>query len=138
MRIIGTMTSLPRVTVLGFAVLVSTTDVSAGTNSPHTCIGEPGTIPGPLVPTEKIAKEIYVSIARGLRPRTWRKYPRIFVLDEGDRWAVGQTTAESPPAESFPDSQAKRSQVVTMQGGGGNLEMEIDKCTAAVSAHLAR
>jgi hypothetical protein len=101
------------------------------------CSKEPGFIAGPVVPTERAAKEIYIAIARSLFPRTWRKYPIIFVLDEGETWGVGQRNVHIPD-KTFKDKNGMEMERVTIQHGGGALEMEISKCDASVKLSFSR
>ena len=100
------------------------------------CSKETGFNSRPVVPTERAAKEIYITIARALFPRSWRKYPDIFVLDEGEKWSVGQRVETA--YKTFKDKNGVEMESTTVQAGGGALEMEIDKCSAVVTVHFAR
>jgi hypothetical protein len=101
------------------------------------CTKKSGFIAGPVVPTERAAKEIYVAIARALFPRTWRKYPKIFVLDESDKWSVGQKAIDVPD-KTFRDKNGVEMERVTIMRGGGALEMEISKCDASAKLSFSR
>lgn len=101
--------------------------VPSSANAPSCSSGDP------VVATERVAREIYVSIARGLYPHSWRKYRQIVVLDEGDNWSVGQTNSPH-----FRTGKSSNADEVSVSMGGGALEMEISKCNAAVSISFSR
>ena len=84
-----------------------------------------GYISDKLVPTARIAKEIYRAVARGMSPNVFKRYPIVTVSDEGDHWSVSQKNNDPPP--KTPPGTI----VVTM--GGGQLYMDIDKCSGAIS-----
>lgn len=100
------------------------------------CAKEEGFALGPAVPTRNVAKQIYIAIAKGLYPRTWRKYPMIFVRDDGDKWGVGQR--QSDKTTYFRGKTGTKMENVQVTGGGGALEMTIDKCNAGVSMSFSR
>jgi len=108
-----------------------------GASAGIVCPKKDGLIPGPAVPTSKIAKQIYIAIAKGLYPKTWHKYPRIFVIDEGARWGVGQEPPV-PPVKAFKNAEGETMETVNVVMGGGALEMEIAKCDGAVEMHFSR
>jgi hypothetical protein len=101
------------------------------------CTKRDGFIAGPAVPTAAVAKQIYVAIARGLYPHSWRKYPIIFVLDERDKWGISQRKSGSG-VKSFQDKSDREMETVRVDRSVGVLEMDIDKCEATVSMSFAR
>ena len=95
------------------------------------CPKLPGFFPRPFVPTERAAKAIYTAIALEIMPAKLREFPIVTVEDDGDRWIVSQTRYY-PPKKLPPNTVG-----VTM--GGGQLVMNINKCTGTVSeVYLAR
>ena len=78
-----------------------------------------------FVPTADIAKAIYKAIGRGLSPNFLKRYPIVVVEDGGDHWSVSQTD-NRPPPKAGPNE-------VIVTAGGGELHMDIDKCSGAVS-----
>jgi hypothetical protein len=80
------------------------------------CPKTAGFINGPFVPTESVAREIYKVMLPSLAPLNVEKYPSIIVKDEGDHWWVSQEASRPEPGY-----------------GGGQLYMNIDKCTGAIS-----
>jgi hypothetical protein len=121
-----------------FGVAVLSLALSAGVAvADDACLKKDGMIPGPVVPNKEIAKQIYIAIAKGLYPKTWRRYPRIFVIDDGASWGVGQDTPP-PPSKTYRDAKGELIETVTVSGGGGALEMDINKCDAGVVMHFSR
>jgi hypothetical protein len=81
--------------------------------------------PRRLVSSAHVAESIYRAVARNLDPRIFEKYPIVVVADEGDHWEVGQTNNVPSPKP--------RPNTVVVTAGGGQLYMNIDKCTGAIS-----
>jgi hypothetical protein len=96
------------------------------------CIRQAGRLPDPVAPTAEAAERIYVAVARS-SPYLHNLEGRgpISVLDEGRKWGV---THFIPPKMSIQ----RGVETITMSGGGGDLAMEIDKCTGAVEMWLNR
>jgi hypothetical protein len=89
------------------------------------CTKPDGFIGGPFVPNEVVAKEIYRAVASSISPKILPRYPIIVTSDEGDHWSVSQRGREPMPKP--------RPGEVIVQAGGGQLYMNIDKCTGAIS-----
>lgn len=89
------------------------------------CSKQPGFIGGPFVPTARAARRIYLAVAREIASEKLKEYPVVTVEDAGDHWYVSQTrhhrTARLPP------------NTVSVDAGGGQLYMQIDKCSGAIS-----
>jgi hypothetical protein len=84
------------------------------------CPKSAGYIPGPFVPDAGTARAIYLAVEMRTAPqRDVNRFPRVVVTDKGDHWAVFRMEK--------PSKQAGRT------FGGGQLELEIDKCTGAIS-----
>jgi len=80
----------------------------------------------PWVPDKATAKAIYLAVAR---TRPWfksllKQYPIVVVKDEGDYWGVSQHDNRPPPKPGLGE--------VIVTAGGGQLDMEIDKCSGAI------
>ena len=88
-----------------------------------------GYISARLVPTARVAKEIYRAVALGLSPNNFDKFPIVTAKDEGDHWAMSQTDNAPPPRPNQNPNQ----EIVIITAGGGQLNMDIDKCTGAIS-----
>jgi hypothetical protein len=101
------------------------------------CPKKDGLISGPVVSTKQVAKQIYIAIAKDLYPKTWRKYREIFVIDEGERWGVGQRAPVLSP-KTWKNARGQTMETVHISVGGGALEMEIAKCDGAVEMHFSR
>ena len=71
------------------------------------------------------AKAIYLAVGRAQNYPYFHKYPDIVVEDAGDHWLVSQTDKRPPPT---PEPGT-----VIVSAGGGQLRMNIDKCTGAIS-----
>jgi len=84
-----------------------------------------GYISARLVPNAHAAESIYRTVARALSPKAFQKYPIVVVTDEGDHWGVYQKNNDPPP-KPIPGA-------VVVTAGGGELGMDIDKCTGAIS-----
>ena len=88
-----------------------------------TCPHVAGHIDGPFVPTSQNARSIYLAVRSAITP--WldgRHNVQVKVEDGGDRWDV------------FADELVgeKAGQIVVTKGGG-DLSLQIDKCSRAVS-----
>ena len=84
-----------------------------------------------LVPNATAAKAIYRAVASAVVPEKLVKFPIIIAEDKGDHWEMGQEDDAPPPK---PDATPKPGfEVVIMSVGGGQLYMDIDKCTGAIS-----
>jgi hypothetical protein len=79
----------------------------------------------PWVPNNAVAKAIYLAVGRAQHIPSFNRYPIVIVEDAGDHWNVWQESGKVPPTP-------KRGEVI-VAGGGGQLSMEIDKCTGAIS-----
>lgn len=91
----------------------------------------------PVVPTALIAKKIYSAIAPIAHARIIQsKRHFLSASDEGDHWTVSSESSEagaSITAKTHDDSET-----ITVQSGGGTLEMEIRKCDGAVKMYFSR
>jgi hypothetical protein len=88
-----------------------------------TCAHVAGHIDGPFVPTSQAARSIYLAVRSAITP--WldgRPNVQVKVEDSGDHWDV---FADEPVGE-------KAGQIVVTKGGG-DLSLQIDKCSGAVS-----
>ena len=84
-----------------------------------------------FVPTADVAKKIYIAVGQGLYPNLLKEYPIVGAEDEGDHWALWQSN-DDPMPKAGPNE-------VIVRAGGGQLFMNIDKCSGAVSnAHFNR
>jgi hypothetical protein len=83
---------------------------------------------GPFVRNKATAQAIYRAV---VRPAALEKYPIIEVEDRGDHWHVSQTNEY---LEEFARNPPKPpAGYVIVQAGGGQISLDIDKCTAAIS-----
>lgn len=98
------------------ALLIVATGTASRGEAELTCPKTPGFVAGPFVPTEEAAREIYKIIAAKIAPRSVEKFPLVVIKDEGDHWWAIQAALQ--PSEGH---------------GGGQLYMQIDKCTGAIS-----
>src|SRR5690242_19620229 len=90
-----------------------------------------GYIASQMVPNKKVAEAIYKTVGRNLVPSNFKKFPIVVVEDGGDHWEVSQTNNDPPPKPG-PNE-------VLVSTGGGELNMNINKCTGAIShAALAK
>ena len=91
--------------------------------------GEPGE---PLVASERTARDIFIAIEREFFPGADKKnFPDVKARDEGAYWGVFR----------HRDSRRDRPKdgEIILHFAGHQLEMQIDKCTAAVSnVHYSR
>jgi len=97
------------------------------------CEKQPGFMPGPVVADARTAKEIYIAVARAPELRKLEGRGPITVIDEGDKWGV---THYLEPKTMY--GHHGKLETVTVVAGGGDLAMQIDKCTGAVSMSLNR
>jgi hypothetical protein len=85
--------------------------------------GKPG---APLVASAQTAKEMFVAVEREFFPRADKaQYPDVDAMDDGKWWSVFRWRD--------PDRDRKPNGDIVISGGGGQLSMHIDKCTAAIS-----
>ncbi|MBI3677366.1 MAG: hypothetical protein HY243_12205 [Proteobacteria bacterium] len=77
------------------------------------------------MPNKQVAEAIYRAIGHAFAPEKFEEYPLVIVEDEGDHWSVGQVSGQPPPHPS-PGT-------VIVSAGGGQLVMDINKCTGAIS-----
>ena len=90
-----------------------------------------GYIASQMVPSKEVAEEIYKSVGRKLVPSNFKKFPIVIVYDKGDHWELSQANNDPPPKLG--------SNEVLVSTGGGQLNMDINKCTGAIShAALAK
>jgi hypothetical protein len=82
-------------------------------------------IPDRMVPNKQVAEAIYRAVGQNLVPANFNEYPIVVVEDAGDHWSVSQTSGKPVP-KPIPGT-------VVVSAGGGQLNMDIDKCTAAIS-----
>ena len=106
------------------ALMLIVTRSQAADTAPPRCPND-GYISDRLVPTADIAKEIYIAVVRGLSPGLLKRFPIVTAEDEGDHWAMSQTD-NAPVPKPSPNT-------VIVTAGGGQLNMDIDKCTGAIS-----
>jgi len=99
--------------------------VTAEQTTKTACIKQPGFIGGPFVPTARAARLIYLAVADEIAPGLLKQYPIVIAQDRGDHWDVSQTRHE-PPYRPRPGE-------VVVSAGGGQLYMQIDKCSGAIS-----
>jgi hypothetical protein len=78
-----------------------------------------------FVPTADVAKAIYKAVGLGLTPHLLDEYPIIEATDAGDHWSMWQRN-DKPPPKAGPNE-------VIVTAGGGQLYMDIDKCSGAIS-----
>jgi len=118
---------------LGLFVLVGPVAASANPTKPYECL-QGGSAHNPLIRSEAAARAAY-------RARVWartlRRYPVIVVEDSGDHWHVSQTTRErAPQPGDYTEVCTNGECVVTTlytAAGGGQISMDIDKCSGAIS-----
>lgn len=106
----------------------------ADSGRPAACEKRDGEMPGPFVPTQEVAKKIYIAIATAIAPWNMKKYPIAVVTDDGDHWSVSQTRRypkrRSPAVVRM---EGKTVETVEVSAGGGMLDMRIDKCSGAIT-----
>lgn len=124
------MTSLLRPVALAVALLVPIAQPVRAEERALSCPirwGEPGK---PLVTSPETAKAIFLAVEKdffpGADPKT---YPGVDTHDYGDHWAVFRWR---PPVKLADGS-------TEVTEGGGQLELSIAKCDAAISnVHFSR
>lgn len=97
------------------------------------CKKEPGLIAGPFVPDKETALAIFHAVERVKDPYVDKKrLPVVEVSDEGATWVVWRTHRAKPLYK-------RRDGTVVFRNfdGGGGLEVTIDKCSGAMSAHYS-
>jgi hypothetical protein len=76
------------------------------------------------VPDAETARAIFLAVETARHPAANRSaYPQVKVEDRGDHWEVFRWR---PPRTN------RRGELI-VEAGGGQLEMDIDKCSGAVS-----
>lgn len=110
--------------LLAGALMLVVSHSQAGDEVASPCPND-GYISARLVPTARVAKEIYRAVARAISPGILKRFPIVTAEDEGDHWAMSQTD-NAPPPKPSPNAA-----IVT--AGGGQLNMDINKCTGAIS-----
>ncbi len=109
---------LKRKALLAAMALICNTTASADPPPSIVCEKVAGMIGGPIVPTQDVAKDIYLAVAKG-RGAPIKPGNTVWVEDEGDHWTVFQYSGPN-------------------MWGGGTLEMTIDKCNGSILAHYSR
>lgn len=104
--------------MLGTLLFLATTiaAVEAPASSLIACPKEAGLLTGPFVPDAKVARAIFEVVATAKTSAAFMDEYEIEVSDGGRAWTVFQSPKEEPDIL-----------------GGGGLEMQIDKCTGAIS-----
>ena len=105
-----------------FAAAISSHASAADSSFQQSC---PPPWKTPLVPTKATAKAIYLAVGRGQQIPMFKDYPIVMVEDKGDHWSVWQERGKPPPTPKANE--------VIVSAGGGQLSMDIDKCTGAIS-----
>ncbi|MEI9932678.1 MAG: hypothetical protein WDM89_19630 [Rhizomicrobium sp.] len=82
-----------------------------------------------MVPNKHVAEAIYCAVGRSFAD--FKKYPVVIIEDEGDHWSVSQTGGK--PTYRVITSTKTGIQTVPISAGGGQLNMDINKCTGAIS-----
>jgi hypothetical protein len=88
----------------------------------------------PIVTTQQVAKEIYKAIYKGLFPRSMINDSRVVVSEEETHWVVYQRSHAPIIAQN---NNKKEQEKIAVTFGGG-VEMEMDKCNAAVKIYYSR
>jgi hypothetical protein len=97
--------------------------------TPVTCPKPEEQIGGPFISTPRAARAVYLAIERDIAPFNLKRYPIVTVRDVGDHWEMSQTR-HYPPARHY---SSDRPETVSVTAGGGMLDLDIDKCTGAIS-----
>ncbi len=90
-----------------------------------------GYIPAMMVPDKHVAEAIYRAVGGTFALWNFKRYPIVEVEDEGDHWAVSQT--DGIPSVRIAPAGKDGNETVTVTAGGGQLYMDINKCTGAIS-----
>jgi hypothetical protein len=123
------MASVPEVIAVILACCAADSATAAPvTLAPGRCQKQPGYIAGPLVPDSATARAIFLVVEKTIRRADVKNYPLVTVVDDGDHWSVFRAA----PTPNHPFGKGE----VIVSIGGGQLEMDIDKCSAAIS-HVA-
>jgi hypothetical protein len=83
-----------------------------------------------MVPNKYVAESIYRAVGGALVPWNFKRYPIVLVEDAGDHWALSQTDGK-PSVSIVPRTGGI--ETVTVSVGGGQLNLDINKCTGAIS-----
>jgi hypothetical protein len=97
--------------------------------TPATCPKPDEHIGGPFISTPRAARAVYLAIERDIAPFNLKRYPIVTVHDVGDHWEMSQTR-RFPPIRHYSSG---RLETVSVMAGGGMLDLDIDKCTGAIS-----
>jgi hypothetical protein len=117
-----------RIAFLIFGLVLCVPCMASAQNSP--CPND-GYIASQMVPDKKVAAAIYKVVGQTLVPHNFKEFPIVVVEDKGDHWEVSQVN-NRPPPKLGPNE-------VLVSTGGGELNMDINKCTGAIShAALAK
>jgi hypothetical protein len=84
-----------------------------------------GYISAMMVPDRHVAESIYRAVGGAFVPWNFKKFPIVIIEDEGDHWSVSQKS-DAPPPRPTPGT-------VIASAGGGQLNMDINKCTGEIS-----
>jgi hypothetical protein len=122
--------------LLGFAVPSFAQAVPADAEAGAGCPKVPGFLPGPAVPTEQAAKDIYLAVVRARFPDQKMSPEKLSVEDTGDGWSVFQPNV--PIYKTVRDRNGHMQELVVMTFGGGKLEMVINKCTGSMEMHFSK
>lgn len=114
--------------VLVFLSFMHSALAAAEQPSVVTCQKEDGYLAGPVVPTKVVARQIYIAIASARYPKSWRKFPSIFVLDGGSVWRVGQEGGSR--SSSYTDAKGLVIETVRTVEGGGISKWKLTSATA--------
>lgn len=90
-----------------------------------------GYISAMMVPNKNVAESIYRAVGGAFVPWNFKKYPIVLVEDQGDHWSLSQT--DGKPSVSVVPTSKPGVETVTVSAGGGQLNMDINKCTGAIS-----
>ena len=130
----------PIVLTLAIALSRAAHANDADLSPPPVCAKPAAGFVGPFAPTKDVAEAIYRAYAAAAWPDLMKKFPLVTVTDAGDRWTITQASADK-----FHPIQRSRQLVVGADGksytvsatvsevAGGELTLDIDKCTAAIS-----
>jgi hypothetical protein len=95
---------------------------------------------GPFAPNKDVAEAIFRAYAAAVWPDLLKKYPIVTVEDAGGHWTVTQSRTEKiHPIEQEHvtvvgrDGRTYGVTANKIDADGGQLSLEIDKCTAAIS-----